>query len=333
MQKIFTNVGVGLMLCTSLSTTAQAGTLANAYAASPFLSTSSAEIQAIDPDTAQSTTLSGVYDGKQQASPLSSHVSYAGMVGGSSADAGVFRVFGQNTDDVDLNTNKSFGTFAGFYDSVVFGHAGDGLINVTMNVVMDGDINILSQYASLSYGFLAESNSGLISSSSAGGYGFADGALFNSFGTSCGGTVLGTTLCQNFDTFGFSATGHKDLNFGFNFAVEGGSTVDLFQVLGLNLNSFNFGFATPEKSDYDFGHTAIFEGFSLDKDVDVTSLNYGALQKYGGKATYSAAASALGFSPAGAVPEPATWAMMLSGFGLVGGAMRRRRSNVQVSFA
>jgi len=28
----------------------------------------------------------------------------------------------------------------------------------------------------------------------------------------------------------------------------------------------------------------------------------------------------------GAVPEPATWAMMIGGFGLVGGAMRRRRS-------
>lgn len=29
-------------------------------------------------------------------------------------------------------------------------------------------------------------------------------------------------------------------------------------------------------------------------------------------------------TPAGGVPEPAAWAMMLSGFGLVGGAMRRR---------
>jgi hypothetical protein len=27
---------------------------------------------------------------------------------------------------------------------------------------------------------------------------------------------------------------------------------------------------------------------------------------------------------AAAVPEPASWAMMISGFGLVGGAMRRR---------
>jgi hypothetical protein len=30
--------------------------------------------------------------------------------------------------------------------------------------------------------------------------------------------------------------------------------------------------------------------------------------------------------PAAAVPEPATWAMMIGGFGLVGGALRRRRT-------
>ncbi|WP_051137239.1 PEPxxWA-CTERM sorting domain-containing protein [Novosphingopyxis baekryungensis] len=37
---------------------------------------------------------------------------------------------------------------------------------------------------------------------------------------------------------------------------------------------------------------------------------------------------------AGAVPEPATWALMLLGFGFVGGAMRqRKRQNVSVSYA
>ena len=38
---------------------------------------------------------------------------------------------------------------------------------------------------------------------------------------------------------------------------------------------------------------------------------------------------------AAAVPEPATWALMLLGFGFVGGAMRSRRknTNVRVSFA
>jgi hypothetical protein len=39
-------------------------------------------------------------------------------------------------------------------------------------------------------------------------------------------------------------------------------------------------------------------------------------------------------STAGAVPEPATWAMMIGGMGVVGGAMRRRRSvSTKVSFA
>ena len=33
------------------------------------------------------------------------------------------------------------------------------------------------------------------------------------------------------------------------------------------------------------------------------------------------------------VPEPASWALMISGFGLVGGAMRKRRTTVGVTFA
>ncbi len=37
---------------------------------------------------------------------------------------------------------------------------------------------------------------------------------------------------------------------------------------------------------------------------------------------------------AGAVPEPATWAFMIFGFGAIGGAMRRqRKTNVKVSYA
>jgi hypothetical protein len=33
-----------------------------------------------------------------------------------------------------------------------------------------------------------------------------------------------------------------------------------------------------------------------------------------------------GVTPAGAVPEPASWALMIAGFGLAGGALRRRRA-------
>lgn len=34
-----------------------------------------------------------------------------------------------------------------------------------------------------------------------------------------------------------------------------------------------------------------------------------------------------------AVPEPAAWTMMIFGFGLIGGAMRRRKTSVKVSYA
>lgn len=38
-------------------------------------------------------------------------------------------------------------------------------------------------------------------------------------------------------------------------------------------------------------------------------------------------------TPGGVVPEPATWAMMLVGFGMMGASMRYRRKNTAVSFA
>ena len=34
------------------------------------------------------------------------------------------------------------------------------------------------------------------------------------------------------------------------------------------------------------------------------------------------------FTPNGVIPEPATWAMMIAGFGLVGASMRRRRTTI-----
>jgi len=34
-----------------------------------------------------------------------------------------------------------------------------------------------------------------------------------------------------------------------------------------------------------------------------------------------------------AVPEPASWAMMIAGFGMAGAALRRRKTSAQVSFA
>ncbi|RYE66863.1 MAG: PEP-CTERM sorting domain-containing protein [Oxalobacteraceae bacterium] len=41
----------------------------------------------------------------------------------------------------------------------------------------------------------------------------------------------------------------------------------------------------------------------------------------------------IGAGATGAVPEPSTWAMLILGFGAVGGAMRRRKVHTNVSFA
>ena len=41
----------------------------------------------------------------------------------------------------------------------------------------------------------------------------------------------------------------------------------------------------------------------------------------------------VGFENAGAVPEPATWAMMIGGFGAIGGAMRMRRRRTSLATA
>jgi hypothetical protein len=43
--------------------------------------------------------------------------------------------------------------------------------------------------------------------------------------------------------------------------------------------------------------------------------------------------NAVNFGVAAAVPEPATWAMMIGGFGMVGGAMRSSRRQAKVAYA
>lgn len=89
------------------------------------------------------------------------------------------------------------------------------------------------------------------------------------------------------------------------------------------------------------GQTAVFTGLSLFAPInagDFTRLGtqFGSFNEYyggnldtvrifGGIATYAEASVA---DTSGAVPEPATWAMMVAGFGAIGGAMRRRKARV-----
>jgi len=62
--------------------------------------------------------------------------------------------------------------------------------------------------------------------------------------------------------------------------------------------------------------------------ISITGSGYGA---YAGSVAFTLFDD--GGNPQPAVPEPASWAMMITGFGLVGGAMRRRSKHTHVAFA
>ncbi len=84
-----------------------------------------------------------------------------------------------------------------------------------------------------------------------------------------------------------------------NCAGDPGGTFCNFDAIGVNFAGTAF--------SIDFGGTANQTGFD-----DIT----------------------FGSATAGGVPEPATWAFMIFGFGAIGGAMRRqRKANVKVSYA
>ena len=53
----------------------------------------------------------------------------------------------------------------------------------------------------------------------------------------------------------------------------------------------------------------------------------------GGNGEPFLAALTADFGQVGGVPEPASWALMIAGFGLIGAAMRHRRERVRVTFA
>jgi hypothetical protein len=112
------------------------------------------------------------------------------------------------------------------------------------------------------------------------------------------------TLAPNFDgsflTLNFSDTFNYDPGAGnllIDITQSGGSSGLIF----FNANSGDAGGAFSRMHDFGDG----FEG----RGLQTTFLMAG-----------------------NAVPEPATWAMLIFGFGLIGSAMRRRKTNVKVSY-
>ncbi|MBN8846508.1 MULTISPECIES: FxDxF family PEP-CTERM protein [unclassified Sphingomonas] len=116
------------------------------------------------------------------------------------------------------------------------------------------------------------------------------------------------------------------------------SNGDLFGTIGsvglrLTLTNLDFTKVTLNGVDFDIDSTGWVELRHISQSLlagtqtlSVSYKNAQAFSKYGGTLTF--------FPSAGGVPEPATWGLMILGFGAVGGAMRyRQRKAATVRFA
>lgn len=102
-----------------------------------------------------------------------------------------------------------------------------------------------------------------------------------------------------------------------------------------SVSSDSFISFAPDGSVEDFG-VGLRNGDEL-FEISLINVASGTFVGISGVGNYRARISIEGLVPPGiqppAVPEPATWAMMIGGFGLVGGAMRRGRQTRIVSCA
>ncbi|QTD57067.1 PEPxxWA-CTERM sorting domain-containing protein [Parasphingorhabdus cellanae] len=146
----------------------------------------------------------------------------------------------------------------------------------------------------------------------------------------CAQTGSGTFFCDQ----GSNTVGAGDeflVGNGTNFiGVDFGTgTLELTALRGFNLggtvleftnltNQFNsFSFIGSSVNDFDAGDITLANG--------VLTLDFIDTDASAGDSVQLAV---------GSVPEPATWAFMIIGFGAIGGAMRRqRKANVKVSYA
>lgn len=124
------------------------------------------------------------------------------------------------------------------------------------------------------------------------------------------------------------ASGYSDTNF----ALTGGGVFSL-STLDLAFGPFNHG---GSRSDTTLVTGTLAGGGALTTTLTVgpqfqtytlnwanlTSINFGELQN---NSEYLAFDN-INYSTAAAVPEPGTWALMILGFGAIGGAARRRRA-------
>jgi hypothetical protein len=157
-----------------------------------------------------------------------------------------------------------------------------------------------------------------------------------------GTTVSASLLFPNTSTTYAPNTGPATATVSGETEFPVGTFSPAFGSIDVGANFFTF--FTNQSAQYS---TADFNGFRLDFARPILSASLAAGNTFsGGTVTFSGNSVFLNVSGlnavdgqfatvnVSAVPEPATWAMMIGGFGMVGGAMRsaRRKQKLTVSF-
>jgi choice-of-anchor C domain-containing protein len=105
----------------------------------------------------------------------------------------------------------------------------------------------------------------------------------------------------------------------------GGSAIKSLNVLATGGSTANYAFDTTGFGRTNMGWSERFYNFRASGSSSTLSFAAGSDSSFFGPALDDVSIAA--------VPEPTTWAMMILGFAVVGGAMRRRKTAVRVTYA
>ncbi|MEP3225902.1 MAG: PEPxxWA-CTERM sorting domain-containing protein [Parasphingorhabdus sp.] len=172
-----------------------------------------------------------------------------------------------------------------------------------------------------------------------------DGASVDAFYSGLGITFSNTQFTDNFGLAGSSgplgirATG--TFQFGVADAIVGtfSGLADSVSFRGIDVGSAGLQIDAFDASNVLLGSTSVSgSDFGIGDFFDLTFASPGiksfAIYQPNFDGSDGILIEDLAFNLAAAVPEPATWAFMIFGFGAIGGAMRRqRKANVKVSYA
>lgn len=134
-------------------------------------------------------------------------------------------------------------------------------------------------------------------------------------------------------TFGFDdiAEGAFSHTFTFQFPSAGFSTATITTGLTIAGTNFDFTSVSLNGHSFDLSPNGPIEFGSIFKQA--VTAGWQTLTVTGVSDGNASFGGTVAFAPSAAVPEPATWAMMIIGFTGAGVAIRRRRRDSSVAFA